>query len=121
MGQPRRRTPNPDGARDPRLAEVGARIAEARRQLGIDQKEFAELVHVSDKAVSLWERGQTSPHRHIDDIAAVLGRDKMWFWDGDTPEVAITQLLEKQTQLLQRVLDELRLFRLDRGDRDIPH
>ena len=116
MAAPRRRTVNVAKAQDPRLAEVGSRIAEARRQLGIDQKELADLVHVSAKAVSLWERGQTSPHRHIKDLAAVLGRGEMWFWDGDTPEVEQTSLLQQILETNRRILDELRLQRLARED-----
>ena len=116
MAVPRRRSVNAEGAQSERLAEVGARIAEARRELGIDQKELASLVHVSDKAVSLWERGKTSPHRHIKDLAAVLSRPEAWFWNGDAPEEASHKLLEHQTRLLQSILDELRLQRLARDE-----
>lgn len=121
MGQPRRRTPRLVDGSDPRLVDVGARIAEARRQLGIDQKELAKLVHVSDKAVSLWERGKTSPHRHIRDISAVLGRPEMWFWDGDTLEMETKQILQQLLEVNRRVLDELRLLRLERAEQEIPH
>lgn len=118
MGSPRRKkTPaEGDGARDPRLVAVGQRISEARRNLGIGQKELAALVHVSGKAVSLWERGITSPHRHIKDLAAVLGRPEMWFWDGDTPETEMRTILRQLLETNKRVLDELRLLRLELGE-----
>lgn len=38
-------------------AATGKRIAELRRQKGWTQKQLAEQLHVTDKAVSKWERG----------------------------------------------------------------
>lgn len=36
---------------------LGEYIAEHRRALGLTQRQFAERLHVSDRAVSKWERG----------------------------------------------------------------
>ena len=44
---------------DPR--EVGARIAAKRREKGVTQKQLADAVHVTDKAVSKWEQGKNFP------------------------------------------------------------
>lgn len=41
--------------------EVGYRIAQARKKQGMTQRELSERLHVSDKAVSKWERGETYP------------------------------------------------------------
>ena len=41
--------------------EVGARIAAKRQEKGLTQKQLAELVHVTDKAVSKWEQGKNFP------------------------------------------------------------
>ena len=35
----------------------GAFVAERRRALGLTQKELARRLHLTDKAVSKWERG----------------------------------------------------------------
>lgn len=43
------------------LKEVGARIAAKRQEKGLTQKQLAELVHVTDKAVSKWEQGKNFP------------------------------------------------------------
>ena len=36
---------------------LGSFIGERRRELGLTQRELAERLHVTDKAVSKWERG----------------------------------------------------------------
>lgn len=41
--------------------EVGKTIAALRKQQGLTQKELAEKLHVTDKAVSKWERGLNFP------------------------------------------------------------
>lgn len=117
---PRRRSPNLNGDKDPRLVEVGARIAEARIRRGISQLELADLVHVSEKTVSMWERGKTRPHRHLNDIAFVLDQPASWFWDGDTVEVEMKELLLQLLEVNKRTLDELRLLRLRVEETGIP-
>ncbi len=42
-------------------AEFGAFVAENRKELGLTQRELAERLHVTDKAVSKWERGLSYP------------------------------------------------------------
>lgn len=40
---------------------LGTFIAESRKALGMTQKELAEKLHITDKAVSKWERGLSYP------------------------------------------------------------
>ena len=40
---------------------TGTQIAARRKELGMTQKELAEKIHVTDKAVSKWERGLNFP------------------------------------------------------------
>jgi transcriptional regulator with XRE-family HTH domain len=40
---------------------TGSKIASARKEKGLTQKQLAEQLHVSDKAVSKWERGLNYP------------------------------------------------------------
>ena len=42
-------------------AEFGAFVAQNRKELGWTQRELAERLHVTDKAVSKWERGLSYP------------------------------------------------------------
>ncbi len=39
------------------VKKTGRLIAERRKELGLTQKQLAERLHVSDRAVSMWERG----------------------------------------------------------------
>lgn len=49
------------------------RLAAVRRQKGMTQNEVAERLGVSFQAVSLWERGETSPDiEKLADLASVF-------------------------------------------------
>ena len=53
--------------------EVGAFIAERRKELGLTQVRLAEQIHVTDKAVSRWERGIGLPDiNNIETLADAL-------------------------------------------------
>lgn len=41
--------------------KVGSYIAKKRKELGLTQKELAELIEVTDKSISKWERGNGLP------------------------------------------------------------
>jgi len=41
--------------------KVGELIRKLRRERGLTQLQLAQMLHVSDKAVSKWERGMGSP------------------------------------------------------------
>lgn len=54
-------------------ANLGKRIAEARRGRGLTQKDLANKVSVTAQAVSKWERGSACPDISIlDEIAEAL-------------------------------------------------
>ena len=55
-------------------AEFGAFVARNRKELGWTQKELAEKLHVTDKAVSKWERGLSYPDvTLLEPLAGVFG------------------------------------------------
>ena len=63
-------------------AEFGAFVAELRAEKGLTQKAMAELLYVSDKAVSKWERGLSLPDiSMLMPLSEILG-------------VTVTELLE---------------------------
>jgi transcriptional regulator with XRE-family HTH domain len=41
--------------------KTGAIIKQLRKDIGMTQKELADLLHITDKAVSKWERGLCAP------------------------------------------------------------
>ena len=52
---------------------LGSFIGDCRRELGLTQRELAERVHVTDKAVSKWERGLSYPDvTLLEPLAAAL-------------------------------------------------
>ena len=53
---------------------TGKKIADLRRQMGWTQKQLAEQLHVTDKAVSKWERGLNFPDLSMmEPLGALLG------------------------------------------------
>ena len=55
-------------------ARFGAFVARLRKEKGLTQRQLAELVGVSDKAVSKWERGLSLPDISLlEPLAGTLG------------------------------------------------
>lgn len=53
---------------------MGERIAALRKERGLTQRELAERMHVTDKAVSKWERDLACPDIHsLSHLADILG------------------------------------------------
>ena len=53
---------------------LGAFIAENRKALDMTQKDLAERLHITDRAVSKWERGQCAPDISLlESLAETLG------------------------------------------------
>ncbi|APX10095.1 helix-turn-helix transcriptional regulator [Vibrio harveyi] len=58
-------------------AVIGERIKQARKKIGMKQKDLAEALPVTPQAVSGWERGVTTPQVELyDPLAAILGESK---------------------------------------------
>lgn len=53
---------------------LGKKIAKLRKENNLTQKQLADLIHVSDKAISRWESGSGNPDiSSLPQIAKVLG------------------------------------------------
>lgn len=90
-------------------AEFGAFVAENRRRLGLTQKALADRLHVTDKAVSKWERGLSYPDvTLLEPLAAVLGIDVSELVSArrrESPgegETGVRELLDISGELLRR-------------------
>ena len=54
--------------------KIGSLIAKLRKKKGLTQKELADQLHITDRAVSKWERGVGCPDISLlDDLAKILG------------------------------------------------
>lgn len=87
--------------------KTGKFIAQLRREQGLTQKELADKISVSDKAVSKWETGKGSPDvSSMQPLCEVLG-------------ISVTELLagERLTQEQYRAEAERNLFALLRKKR----
>ena len=77
---------------------LGSRIAALRKERELTQKELAELLHVTDKAVSKWERGLNFPDlKTLEPLAATLG----------TTVIALLELEEASQQETVKTLSEI--------------
>ncbi len=56
------------------MKNMGIKIAEKRKDLGMTQTEFADRLHVTRQSVSRWEQGSVLPDiEKIGEIAEILG------------------------------------------------
>jgi PAS domain S-box-containing protein len=64
-------------------AEIGNRIAQARKEAGLTQQELAERLLVTRRSVQGYESGAVVPYRRLNTLAEALGRSAAWFLSGD--------------------------------------
>ena len=89
---------------------TGKKIAALRRERNLTQKELAELLHVTDKAVSKWERGLNFPDlKTLEPLAEILGTTVLCLLDleeagGQAAAAAITELSHRERERLLREL-----------------
>lgn len=90
---------------------IGSFIAALRKANGLTQKQLAEKLNVSDKAVSRWERDECAPDLSlIPVIAEIFGitSDELLRGQRAAPDTASTpQAEEKSKKRLQYLLDKL--------------
>ena len=79
--------------------ELGAFIQKCRKDLGMTQGELAAKLHVTDKAVSRWERGVGFPDiKLIEPLADAL-------------QVSVQELLQCQRTLPENISNEITVDR----------
>ncbi len=71
--------------------KIGALIAHLRKEQGMTQRELAERIQISNKAVSKWERGQGCPDVSLlGRLSAVLGVELNALLTGQMPSATET-------------------------------
>lgn len=90
--------------------EIGARIAQARKERGMTQEEFAELTSFSKRSLQDYENGVTIPYRHLREISRLLSRPEEWFLYGD-PDEGTTSIQSDITALRSEVAEVRELLR----------
>jgi len=90
--------------------EIGARIAQARREAGLTQQQLAELAPFSARSLQDYETGVTIPYRQLREIGKLLDRPIEWFLHGETEDKAgaIAELrahLDERFDELERLIE----------------
>ena len=87
---------------------VSERLTRARKDNGLTQSDVAEKLNVSFQAVSLWERGETTPEvDKLVDIAALYHVSLDWLLTGKTEK---NIMLDFQDALSDRLFNEDRMY-----------
>lgn len=85
--------------------KFGAFVAQLRKEKGLMQKELAEKLYVSDKAVSKWERGLSVPDVGLlVPLAELLGVSVTELLEGRRIPAEESMASERTEQLVQKVI-----------------
>lgn len=85
--------------------KLGSFIKELRMEQELTQKELADRLHVTDKAVSKWERGLSAPAVDLlQPLSEVLGVSVMELLDGQRHEEESIEL-KRANAILQETID----------------
>lgn len=79
------------------IMEISQNIKSYRQKKGFTQKEFAELLNVSDKTISSWERERTYPD--LETIIAI----------SDLIEVSLDRLLRGDDKVVEKITKDTQL------------
>lgn len=98
---------------DERLG-IGRRIAEARQEGGLTQRELADRLGVTVRTVQNYEAGVAVPYRHLRSIESAGHKRPGWILQGgEDSGLAVTisslhEAMERHQALMQRHLEEMR-------------
>jgi PAS domain S-box-containing protein len=65
--------------------EMGARLAQARKEAGLTQKALAGRLGVTRRSIQGYEAGTVVPYKHLGRLGGILDRAPSWFLGGDQP------------------------------------
>lgn len=83
---------------------LSARIRVARKEANLSQIELAQLVGVSDKAISSYEVGRAVPPLDVlKRIAAVTAKQISFFFNEDADNAVLVERVDKMIEELQNI------------------
>lgn len=86
----------------------GSRIKDLRAEAGYSQTQFAALLHVTQSAVSQWEKGRTVPDTEmLKRIASALGVTVDSLWSGE-----IERQQAEQQPFAPEEMEVIRMYRM---------
>src|SRR5690606_18405145 len=87
---------------------VGARIRQAREELGLTQEGLAEILGVQVPTVSRWETGVYTPKRvPLPKIAECLKKPVSWFYGVDSGDSELDAIKTRLEALEKRLPSDL--------------
>lgn len=99
-----------DGKKSKKLNELARRIREARRNAHLSQDELGKYIGVSDKSVSAYEQGRsTPPINKLKKIATSTNHPLSYFTQEDNADAILTSKLasiERELSEVKRLLKE---------------
>jgi transcriptional regulator with XRE-family HTH domain len=94
---------------------IGSRIAAARRQAGLTQRELAERLGITVRSVQNYESGAVVPYKHMGRIESIGSKRPGWLLAADDesedllPTIeALRQAMEQHHALLREHVEMLR-------------
>ena len=96
--------------------KIGSLIAKLRKEKGLTQKELADQLHITDRAVSKWERGVGCPDISLlDDLANILGVSISSLLNGEEEvekaiKTTISYVTESRKQKVKQFVNQLLLM-----------
>jgi transcriptional regulator with XRE-family HTH domain len=100
--KPRRGNLQPEYA-----AGVGERIAQARLELGLSQRELGMRIGRSERSIQGYEAGYILPYGKLAELEQILQRPAKWFLYGDHAEDSADDGREELLLEMRQLLDEL--------------
>jgi len=92
------------------LAELARRIRKARKSAHLSQAALAKSIGVSDKSVSAYEKGRsTPPFSKLKKIAEFTNHPMQYFTEEQMSDTTITkkiQQIEKELAIIRRLLEK---------------
>lgn len=87
---------------DDELREIGSRIAVARREAGLTQRQLADKLGVTTRSIQNYESGTIVPYKHLRRIEVLAHKRIGWILAGEGTSESIAATIERLETALER-------------------